>query len=114
MSALSLRESLVVRAFFGCNWLKIQPFSSIVLPISLIYSIMATAVIYVLVLALLILSSVMLFRRALNLLSHPKQPDGRRDRLPYNPGSATAELTNSDEIVEMLERKFHSSPSIDL
>jgi hypothetical protein len=82
---------------------------------------MATAVIYVLVLALLILSSVMLFRRALHLLSRPVQPlknvqninVGRRDRLPRDPGAATAELADKDEIVEMLERQFHNSPSID-
>jgi hypothetical protein len=82
---------------------------------------MATAVIYILVLALLILSSVMLFRRALQLLSRPVQPlknvqninVGRRDRLPRDPGSATAELTDKDNIVEMLEQQFHNSPSID-
>jgi hypothetical protein len=82
---------------------------------------MATAVIYVLVLALLILSSVMLFRRALQLLRRPAQPlknaqninMSPRDRLPRDPGASTAELTDKDEIVEMLERQFHNSPSID-
>ncbi|NKB17878.1 MAG: hypothetical protein HC770_07040 [Pseudanabaena sp. CRU_2_10] len=77
---------------------------------------MATAVIYVLVLAFLILSSVILFRRALKLLSRPVHPvnAGYRDRFPVNPASPTAELTDRDEIVKKLEREFHSSPSIDL
>lgn len=77
---------------------------------------MATAVIYVLVLAFLILSSVMLFRRALKLLSRPVHPVtvGHRNRFPVNPASPTAELTDRDEIVARLEREFHSSPSIDL
>jgi hypothetical protein len=48
----------------------------------------------------------------------PKQPlptisPGRRDRFPLDPGSATAEPTDKDQIVEMLERQFHNSPSID-
>jgi hypothetical protein len=96
--------------------LKIQAFSTIVVHIARLY-IMATAVIYILVLALLILSSVMLFRRALNMLGRPVQPKQpmnlQRDRLPRDPGPATAELTDKDQIVEMLERQFHNSPSID-
>jgi hypothetical protein len=76
---------------------------------------MATSVIYVLVLALLILSSIMLFRRALKLLSRPERPanQGKVARLLHTPAAPMTELADKEEIVARLEREFHSSPSMD-
>jgi hypothetical protein len=73
---------------------------------------MATAVIYVLVLTLLILSSVMLFRQALQLL---RRPVSKGDRVARQPAALIEEVSNDKtEIIERLERQFRSSPSIDL